>query len=68
MSPTCQLQAMAVWIDSTLAVSTSPPLWIIAAQSAGDRAALIEAGRDVITVDVGSDGPGAVRALIGALA
>ena len=40
---------------------------IISAQSAGDRQALIEAGRAVIRIDVGSDAPGAVRALIGAL-
>ncbi|MDH3249630.1 MAG: glucose-6-phosphate isomerase [Acidimicrobiia bacterium] len=41
---------------------------IIGAQSAGDRAALIEAGRDVIRIDVGSDAAGMVRSLIGALA
>jgi transaldolase/glucose-6-phosphate isomerase len=40
---------------------------IIAAQSAGDRQALIQAGRDVIRIDVGADGPGLVRALIDGL-
>ncbi len=40
---------------------------IIAAQSAGDRAALIDAGRNVVRIDVGSDGPGTVRALLEAL-
>ncbi len=40
---------------------------IIAAQSAGDRAALIEAGREVVRIDVGSDPAGTVRSLIAAL-
>jgi transaldolase/glucose-6-phosphate isomerase len=41
---------------------------IIAAQSAGDLAALLDAGRQVIRIDIGSDGPGTVRALLRALA
>ncbi len=41
---------------------------VVSAQSAGDLAALIDAGRDVIRIDVGPDGVGTVRSLLEALA
>lgn len=40
---------------------------IIAAQSAGDHQALVEAGRDIVRIDVGGDAVGLVRSLIDGL-